>query len=405
MSTDPSLAYVWSFKPNWRDSFRVSRAYRTDIFTSRSKRETRRALRDTPKRDFEFSSVMDRAEQREFDALMWKAQDKPFIAPDWSRRTTISLDAAASTDVLTFDAVPSWLVEGRALFLWDRRTRPTAVYVDSIDGTEVTLTDSLADAWPAGSVVVPGPVGMFAGELRTTKHTNAVKTVRAMFSVEAGSEPVPTPAAAPVTHNGREVFTLRPNWAGEIDESMMWPSEMVDFNRGATASFRPFPFPSMLRRANFVGENIAAVQEIEDLFDRMKGQRGEFYMPTGSPDIVAKQALGGNNIRVDGLQMIEDFADSRIHKAICVRLRDGTQLYRTVTSIHQSLVWPEDALFDLDTPWPYSIPLEDVLWISWMPVYRFASDILTLDWLTAEVAQCELSMRSLEALPAETPIA
>lgn len=398
---DPADAYVWSFLPNWSSGFSTSREYWTDIIPTRSRRENRRALRQTPRRRFEFQSVCaNSTELREFNTLMGKVQDKPFIVPDWSRRSALSLDAASGTDILTFDTLPNWMFEGRALFLWDRRTRPSAVYVDTIDGTEVTLQDTLAADWSTETVVLPGPVGKFSSELSTQNLTNTVKTIGVGFDVEAGSEPV-SPATATATLGDREIFTLRPNWKEGVDDTLIWPSETVDFRRGSTAYFHPFLFPSMLRRASFVAQDHEGAEAITDLFDRMKGQRGEFYMPTGAPDIGPMLSLGGNNILVAGLQFMADFATSKVNKAIAVRLKNGTTLYRTVDSITESLIYPGNSIMNLNESWPAPIPLSDVHWISWMPVWRFASDILTMDWLTNEVAQCELTMRSLEALPVE----
>lgn len=406
MTTDPTTAYVWNFPVNWADSFRVQKSYRTDIFTSRSRRESRRALMLQPRRTFEFNCIMERGEAREFDALMHKAQDKPFIMPDWSRRALLSADVAATTDVLTFAALPWWLVEGRGIFLFAGNVRPTAVFVESIDGTDVTLTEPLAADWAAGTAVLPACVGMFAGELTAGMPTNTVVTPELTFNVEPGSEPNPAPAAASVTFNGREVCLLRPNWGSGITKTLSWPAEVVDFQRSAVAYFRPFPFPDTMRRAEFLRATPEEMAEVEDLFDRMYGQAGEFYMPTGANDLPSMEEVGPGVLkrwlRVSGTEVYDRYADSRIHKAICVVLRDGTRYYRNVSSI--TLNGGNSQLnFPLSDPeWPTFIQPSEILMASWMPVWRCASDILSVDWLTDKVAQCEMNMRTLEHLTAET---
>ena len=40
-----------------------------------------------------------------------------------------------------------------------------------------------------------------------------------------------------------------------------------------------------------------------------------------------------------------------------------------------------------------------------MPVVRFASDDMTVEWITESVGQTQLAMQTLEALSAEDPIA
>lgn len=403
MSTDPQSAFVWPFAPNWRESFRVTKTFRTDIFVSRSRREQRRALMSSARRRFVFEVVVNGADHREYEGLMHLAQDKPFIAPDWSRRETLAADALTGATEIVLASVPGWIVPGRALFLSDRIGRPVAVYVDSILGTTLTLTAALAKDWIAGTTVVPGPVGKLSKDLSGRHPTNNTAIISVEFDVEPASEPVVAPPAAPVTFNGREVCTFRPNWATAPTVNLMFPSETVDFSRGVTAQFFPFAFPDRLTRASFVATNAAEARALDEFMDRMKGQRGEFYMPTGANDLPPSQNLFGGSaiLRVAGSQAHEHYATSKTHKAICVQLRDGTRLYRKVNSMAIDSGAGETVL-TLASTWSTTVARTSVAKISWMPVHRLASDVLTLDWLTDAVAQCDLTMQTLEDLTPET---
>lgn len=399
MPTDPADAFVWSFLPNWRQPFRVTREYRTDVAKSRSGKEQRRSLRTTPRRAFDYQTVAQDDRRRDLSGLLVHAQNKPFIMPDWSRRAALASSVAETGTVLALDSEPSWIVAGRALFLFDGVTL-TAVFVDSIAGTDVTLTAPLDQAWGAGTVVLPGPVGLLANDVRMRSITDSLATVAVRFDVEPASEPEEAPAAASTSFNGREVCLLQPNWGDGLDNTYIWPPERVDFGRGAISYCMPVDFPSRLRRASFVAANVTEARAIDDLFDRMKGQRGEFYLPTGENDLPPAAALtsGTATLRVAGTGTADYYAGSTVFKAICVTLVDGTRLFRTVTSIATDA---GDSVITCGSNWSSTIAADAVRLISWMPVWRFASDSLTTEWTTDSVAQADLTLRMLEDLTAE----
>lgn len=400
MATDPTTAFVWSFLPNWSSPFRVAREYRTTVWQSRSAREQRRALRQTPRRTFNFNAVFTGTTRREFRGLMAKAQNKPIVMPDWSRRTTLAANAAETAISFTVTAVPGWLVGGRAIFLFDGKNRPTVAYVSTVVGTTVTITSPLTSAWVAGSDVLPGPVGFIAAETRIGAATDSVTTSSLQFAVEATSEPAESPAAASTTFNGREVCLLPVNWRDGLDITLAWAAEQVDFGHGATEYSFPVDFQSGTRRALFTAGSRAEAAVLDDFFDRMKGQRGEFYLPSGEDDMTPAAALtsGTATLTVEGTDTALDYDGSTVHGAICVTLNDGTNLYRTVTDIVTN---SGNSVLTLGSNWTTTIPVASVARISWMPVCRFASDTLVVEWVTDSVAEADLAMRFLEHLVAE----
>lgn len=401
MATDPATAYVWPFVPNWRAPFAVTREYRTDTINTRSRREQRRALRTTPRRAFDFEILLNGPELREFNGLMASAQDKPFVMADWSRRAELSAAVSTGGSALTFAAIPGWIVAGRALFLYDTAARPQSVIVASVAGNVATLSFPLLQSWSAGATVLPGTVGFLSPETAKKRITSGVATVAVQFSVEPASEPIETPPVAPVSFNGREVCVARPNWADGIDATLTWGAELVDFQRGALAYTLPFAFPLQTQRVSFLAVNVAEARGFEQMFDRMKGQRGEFYLATGENDLPPKLGLsaGTATLRIAGTETADHYAGSSVYGALCVTLRNGTQIYRAISGI---TIDGPDSVVTLTANWAAAVALSAISRISWMPVWRFGSDAMTLEWITDEVAQFDMSLQMLEDLPAET---
>lgn len=401
MAINPATATPWPFVPNWRGPFAVTREYRTDTINSRSRREQRRALRTTPRREFEFEVLLHGADLREFNGLMASAQSKPFIMADWSRRALLSVAANIGGITLTFAAIPGWIVAGRALFLYNTVTRPQAVIVASVAGNVATLSAVLAANWRVGTTVLPGATGFLSPETTKERVTTSVGTADVLFSVEPTSEPAEVSPSPAVVFNGREVCLARHNWVEGASTTLNWGAEIVDFQRGAIAYTLPFTFPLETARASFLAASVAEAREFEHLFNRMKGQRGEFYLPSGENDLPPKLGLTGGSatLRVAGTNTALHYNDSAVYAAICVTLRDGSQIYRSVSGI---VIDGVDSVLTVTAPWSASAALDSIARIAWMPVWRFASDTMTMEWVTDSVAQINMTLQMLEDLPAET---
>lgn len=398
MATDPATAYPFTFLPNWQESVRVQREYRTTIWRSRSRREQRRALRQSPRISFSFALTLATDARREFRALMDGALNKPMLVPDWSRSITLAAPAAQTASTIAVSSAPSWLVDGRALFLYDGTNRPTPIYVDTVAGTTVTLSSPLAAAWVAGSQILAGCVGFINGGVSPDAVTNTLSTVSIDFAVEPGSEPAPSPAAAVTVFNGLEVCPLTANWRDGYRNAIDWSAEIVDNGYGQIAYGFPVDFPVETRRFTVTAGDAAAIGSIIDFFDRVAGQRDEFYMPSGEADLVPAAPLtaGTATLTVAGTDTAIHYGDSTVYTAIQVLLKNGTVLHRTVTGIATA---SGNSVLTLGANWPSTVATDDMTMISWMPVRRFATDTQTIDLITETVAETDIVTLALETLP------
>ena len=310
--------------PNWKTPVQVTVSYRTDIVTSRSGKEQRRALRASPRRSLSFGVTVAGDDRREFVTLLTRQQAAPLTIADPTR--------------------------------------------------DVMLAGRLG-----ASITASHPVSR-AAEIAVT------------FDVDPGSEPAPSSDAGLQIHAGREVFVLRPNWSSPVEEAFEWPVETLDYGSGRVRTSTPITEGWFTQQAAFVGATPEETAEIEAFFSRMKGRRGEFYMPTGTDDIglLATTAAGS--------RVLTTTATARDQGAIAIKMSDGRLLFRTVVSVTSSGVMTVVAPFLSD------LRPADVDYVSWMPIFRFASDDVTFEWQTASVAQVQLSMRSLPEAPPERPL-
>src|SRR5690606_33643845 len=75
-------AELWVLPPNWSQRYEESYEFLTDIFTSRSGKEQRRALRNTPRKSVSFQAMAYDNELRWFNRMMAGHQANSFLLPD-----------------------------------------------------------------------------------------------------------------------------------------------------------------------------------------------------------------------------------------------------------------------------------------------------------------------------------
>lgn len=398
--TYPAITAVhpWLFAPQWSSKVTARYEFKTDLFNSRSGREQRRALRNTPRRSLMYSTVAAGDEFRSLGLFLRTNQNQPVAAPEWTRWVFTSATTASLGTVLTFVATPAWMVVGQAVMLLSGSTSHVAT-ITAATGTTVTLDTAVTASWPAGSIVYAALLCSLSATMQAKHLTNAVKTVPVMLEVYPGSEPVADTGSAAITFNGREVFPLTANWANDVSVEHQWPVETVDFGRGRVTDFRPIVFPSQIRKATYLQRDRDEVQALVDFFCRMKGRRGAFYLSSDDDDLLlaATSSSGGSTLTVNAgdwtsLLAADAGGYEDAQEAICIRMRDGTRLYRLVTDVSGS---GANRTLTCSGTWPGSMSDATVSGISWMPLVRFASDILELSWLSNAVAETQINFQSI----------
>lgn len=392
---------AWVFPVNWRESVVVTREYRTEIFTSRSRKEQRRALRQTPRRTLEFTITVARGDLREFHRFLAGRQVSEIVMPDFTRRTHLLGPVTSAAPSAAVEEVPAWLTEG-ARVGFDNDGVIEWASVLSVAAGVVTFADlpPHVPTWPEGTTLHPAWTGHLENPVANSRLANAVGEAKIVFSVSKGGNLEIVPAAAPDTFDGRDLFLRRPNWAEPVDHEFDQETEFVDYGFGRPARFNPAAFGARTLQATFVGKDPEEVAEIEGFFDRAKGRRGEFYMPTGENDLplAGAAAAGANTFLVEGREIGADYRSDTVFKALSILKRDGQVANRIVRTMRGV---GSNTEVEIVGTLPFSMAPADVLRISWLPLWRFSTDTLTTEWLSARVAQIQMTMQTLEAADAE----
>jgi hypothetical protein len=385
-------------------SYQINYQFQTLVGVSRSGREQRIANRHSPRKTLTFMSHVNGDRFRALKDNMWYWQHRAFALPELTRKVDSVAAMLVGTDTMAFAAVPGWIAPGVQVILSYSGFQDIRLVLAVTDTTVQFKTQSV-QLWPAGTRVYPGLTGNLDTSITAPRLTNAVATVSVVFKVSPVSERYVAPPAAATSFNGREVFLLKPNWATPVEGTFSHDVDLVDYGRGPVARFTPVAFGYETKSATYLARNAADADLLLDFFKRMRGRQGEFYMPTWEYDFQPKilANAGSLSLRVAGTDFAKFYKDSTVQKAIFAQMRSGTVQIKKVVSV-QAVTdsGGSDSLITLASGWDEDVSVDTVVMCGWCPAWRLVSDELTVEWVTSSVANVQMTMMTLEDLPAET---
>jgi hypothetical protein len=232
--------------------------------------------------------------------------------------------------------------------------------------------------------------------------TNKVGSVPIKFDVDPGRENLPPVTARGALFQGREVFTFRANWAQT--PTILFDQNVLRLDKGR-GRIQVTTFDKIVKDTVEIGLTALSandVYEIESFFIRHKGRVGEFWRSTNVFDAELSDDLVGSTAfaRFEGTDLFEAYNGNAAHVAMEFVYADGTRDYRAVASMAADGPNSKTVLtFTQD--WPFPRARSEVERVSWLRLYRFASDDMSVEWANDRVAQVQVNLRLLEVETAE----
>lgn len=401
--------------PNWQNDVDQTRAYKTDIFTSYSGKEKRRALRQTARREWSMTALVERDRMRHVNDIMSSWTGGPVLLANPTKTQKLTGFLPAGTFITSVGAVPDWLVAGAYVCLEYRREMHYRI-VKEVRGFEIEFLNADGVSWPPGTKMRPLMFGRLTTGMKQRVYTDSVLSLVLEFSVDPGSE-TDLEGAQRTLFDSLEVWDRPPNWRELIDVTFDATTEVLDFDRGRIRVVHPNDFSIRVQKNTYLNRNAAESSDIEGFFHRMRGQRGTFFMPTWTNDITLASGTalldGDNLLTTEQIEIVQLLDNSPTHRRVMIRLKDGSIIYNRLDDVGAASsgygnAWglnyggPDafgEALLTFRDPWPRTIQPWEIDAISWLLPTRFASDSLTISWKTDLVSEFQTSTKTLVDLP------
>ena len=196
--------------------------------------------------------------------------------------------------------------------------------------------------------------------------------------------------------DGKELFVLPPQWARGIESSFLQYQEPLDVQRGVTDLIIPEDFTTRRVRVDFMLYDDDHLRALVGLFYRHRGKQKSFWMSGLMDEFVPTEvrSTGGQTLLVfDGDEVFEAFQEQTIYRRLSI-VTDLSESRHEVAELRVSAAGKtEMVLIGHSEGVNQGYPVKR---ISWIFLARFETDILTLRWVTSNVATASTAFRALE---------
>lgn len=399
----PLLAIYAAVLPpsiNWATSLDAAYEFKTDEFISRSGKSQRRALRRTPRRTLSYQMTFAGDERAQFRNAIGGWQHRSFLVGDITLAAIAPEGMGALAKSIVIEGAPEWCEDGTDVLVVDKGVAEYRYVLGMATEAEgysrITFASTSSTIFSPGARVYPARLARVPSSLQGTSLSANVAQYQITFEIVPGSELFRQPGAAPVTHEDTEVFTIKPSWTDSPTLTHEHDYDTLDYGQGLVAYEYPIAFGRRLTKLSFVLPTFEKAHELLDTFYRARGKRGIFYVPSFEADfdLLGPLLATTNTFVTSSGSAAKYLASDTVYKAVAVILRDETIICNRIKTIADLSGTASQVTFEDE--WPRGIELDEIDRVSWLLVSSFASDGLTISWLTDQSARAEVTFMSRE---------
>lgn len=374
---------IFPFKINWQNGVNERLQWLTDVLVSNVGNEQRRALRLSPRRQFEVDFLVADSQRTFFDLWLHRMTGTDVLVPLW--HDMIRLTAGVDQGDLFIPCDPTDLEfdDGTfALLMGETPFETEKVEIISTDPAGISILAELANNWPKGTRIVPLRRAKLSEQTEMGRASSRVATISAKFNLVKSSD------YDPGTHTGDTYLGIpvitQPSHEDNPNVEYPWQFESSDNETGYVyrKSDQGRAMPVQTHIWHLKGR--AAKKAFRQFLYRMKGRRGVVWLPTFAEDITIAEPV----LSVDATSLFVDFigfgltggpTSGREH--IVIVKKDGTRLYRKIVGTDGAPAGQEKII--LDSGVPGGLTPAQVSRISFIDVARFDQDQVEWEHINA----------------------
>lgn len=386
---------AWSFAPDWADGVVETLEWLTDVLTSETAVEQRRALRLAPRREFEAKMYVEGSDRQLLDMLLYGWGSRVWALPIWHEIQQLQGDLAlgaqrinCATQFLDFEAGGLAMLRGESAFDFE------VVEVGTLDAAGLNLARPTQRAWARGSRLYPVRPAQLLESPALTRLTDQAVAMDVRFRL---SSPSNWPAVLPATlYRGYPVLEQRPEESEDLTSSFERLTQLFD-------SGLSMPLVSTTSRAlpvqgwRWLEEGRAARAALRSLLYGLRGRQVPVWVPTHADDLQLVATIASASLTFDVANIAYTrFGQSRPgRRDIRIELVNGTVFHRRITGSTE-LAGNIERLA-IDSALGQTVEPSQVSRISWMVLSRGNSDRVEIEHQTDSegVASCALTFRGV----------
>ena len=388
---------IWNSSPNWNEFVTEKLEWLTDVLSSQYGLEQRRQIRIGPRKEYEFSFLVDNRNRRVLENKIVGWGLRPYLVPCWEQVHESQEGYSAGTSTIILRTEARCFKSDGAVVLMNGQSFEIAK-VGSVNTDSVVLDAELQRDWPPGTRVYPALEMIMEGtpEVSRITDTGSVGSVRFRSVHSVDLENLFTDEYDLFEYY-KEFPVLKKRPSESSDPQTGFPRDMLLLESGSGLDFIDdlADFSKITQTHRWMLQEERDIIEFRALLYELRGKLKSLWVPTFRQDflVVAPCGYGDSTLLVEnsGFSGVAEGKEGRKHLRIETIGPNAEVFYREIVGV--DYVDEDTERLHLDESIYGEFQPEEFLLISFMMNARLQTDRVEIAWHSTELMESEVTFK------------
>ena len=381
---------LWKTPANWSTPIIERLEWRTDVLLAYNGSEQRIALRQTPRRYFEFGFLVPTLlERQKLEAAISANGSQSWDLPIWTDSTPCT-SAVSNGDVVVYaDTVGRDFVAGGKALLLATNGNTLIINISTFTATQLNLSSAVVGAWPIETAVIPLRTAYLEQNQQISRFTGSAIYGVVRFLCDDISE---WPTTTETEYRDYPVLTTSTNWRQDLTLDYQRKMQIVDFGVGGIYRDDESSMSVFIQSHHFVLDSRQKITDFRKFLYSRRGRLNALWIPTFMPDL-SFVALSSTALDITNIGYTTLYNQAINSRDIRIELTNGNVYYRRIVA--STIISNTVERLTLDSVLGVSVTAADVEKISFMMFGRLDTDAIELAWSYGDYVDVKANFRSV----------
>lgn len=377
---------LWKTSANWQTPIIERLEFKTDVLLAYDGSEQRIALRQSPRRYFEFGFLVPTLlERQKLEAAISANGSQAWDLPIWTDSTPCT-SAISHGDVVVYaDTVGRDFVAGGKALLLATNGNSLIINISTLTTTQLNLSSAVVGSWPIETAVIPLRTAYLEQSQQISRFTGSAIYGVVRFLCDDIST---WPTATETEYRDYPILTTPSNWSQDITTDYQRKMQIVDFGVGGIYRDDESSLPVFIQSHHFVLDSRQKITDFRKFLYSRRGRLNALWIPTFMPDLsfVALSSVYLDVVKIDYTTLYNQSINRR---DIRIEMTNGDIHYRRIVA--SAVISNSVERLTLNN----TLPSSDIEKISFMMLGRLDADAIELAWSYGDYVDVKLNFRSV----------
>ena len=381
---------LWTTPANWQTPIIERLEWRTDVLLAYDGSEQRIALRQTPRRYFEFGFLVPTLlERQKLEAAISANGSQSWDLPLWTDSTPCTSAISNGAVTVSLDTTSRDFVAGGKALLLGANGDTQIINISTLTTTQLNLSSAVSGAWPIETSVVPLRTAYLEPSQQISRFTGSAIYGVVRFLCDDIST---SPTQSSTQYRGHDVLETPSNWMQDLTLDYQRKMQVIDFGVGGIYRDDESSLPVLIQSHHFVLDSRQKITDFRQFLYSRRGRLNALWIPSFMPDLTFV-SLSSTALDIAYIDYTTLYNQAINRRDIRIELSNGNVYYRRIVA--STVLSGTVERLTLDSVLGVSVTANDVEKISFMMFGRLDTDAIELAWSWGDYVDVKANFRSV----------